>query len=82
MIRNMEAARKRIREAYERQLETEPLRPCPCNWSTRYEYAKQEWEQKLQGLEAEVRQLKRILHRTLNRRLKVRTATYSLQHNR
>ena len=72
-----------MREAHERQLLTEPLKRCGlCNWSQKYQYAKEQWQQQVEGLEAEVRQLKRTLTRTLNRRLKPRSDAYSLQHNR
>jgi len=72
-----------IREAYKQKLLTQPEKKCGlCNWFLKYEHAKEQWELKLQGLEAEIRQLKRTLHRTLHSRLKVRTDAYSLQRNR
>ena len=76
---DIELLRKRMNESYKRQILSQPEKKCHlCNW-----FLKHEWKQKkVEQLEAEVKQLKRTLTRTLNRRLKPRTDTYSLQHNR
>jgi len=71
---------RRIREAYKKQLLTQPEKKCGlCNWFLKYEHART----LITGLEREIARLHRRLRvRALDNRLKVRTDTYSLQHNR
>jgi len=77
---NISSVEKRIRETYETQRIVEP---CVCECSARYKKSKELWEQKVEGLEMEIRVLRRRLKvRALNSRLKVRTDTYSLQSQR
>ena len=57
--KDISAIKKRIREAFKQQLLSQTPKPCGlCSWSTRYQYAKKHWEQKVAGLESEVRRLK------------------------
>lgn len=81
---DISAYAKRLREAHERQLLAQPPKPCGlCNWSMKYEHAKEQWGQKVTRLEREVAILRRRLRvRALDNRLKPRTDTYSLQSHR
>jgi len=78
---DIKAIEKRFREAFEKQEIAQP-KICICDCFSRYQNARQVWNQKAEVLEAEIRQLKRQLKRTLNSRLKPRKHVYRSQHNR
>ena len=77
---NISAIKQRVREAYRRQLLTQPENPCGlCNWSMKYEHART----LITGLEREIAKLRRRLRvRALDHRLKPRSDTYSRQSQR
>jgi len=57
--KDISAIKKRVREAYARQLLAEPTKPCGlCVWFKKYGYARTVWKQQVEQLEAEVRRLK------------------------
>jgi len=66
--KDISSIEKRANEAYRRQLLAEPTKPCGlCNWSKKYGYAKEQWEQQVEQLEMEIRRLKVLVKFQMNK---------------